>query len=271
MPTVICFCINKIPIIAKALTVTISIAILLTTLDRDLNFPQIYFLFSNHDIDDKISAIINNIRNIERIEFQNVSLKRGDFELKDFTFTFEKNNSYALVGHSGAGKSTIFDILTGLIPIEQGVIKVNGIEVNGYLDIIAMQYFSVIKQHSHIFDADFMDNVTNFSAYNFDDIKQNRLHTKFLSRLVNKNSQDLSGGEKQMLSILKSSISNKQVYLFDEVCSAIDKKTLSDIRAYINNMNCGILIEISHHFNCSDYSHIIEMENGRIKHAKNIS
>ncbi len=230
------------------------------------------FLFINNQIDDDTLNEIMEIGEIETIEFENVYLKRGDFELKNFSYIFEKGKSYALIGSSGAGKSTILEILCGSIKIDKGSIKINGIEVNNYLDIIAMNYFSVIKQKTHIFNADYSSNITNFGAYNVKDIKRGLLDEKMLNNLSNKNSNKLSGGEKQILSILKSSISNKRILLFDEVCSAIDKNNLGKVRTYIDNIDYDILIEISHHLDndLDRYSSILKLKNGELESVVDI-
>ncbi len=135
-----------------------------------------------------------------------------------------------------------------------------------------MNYFSIIKQKSHIFNADYLSNLSNFGAYNVKDVRKNLLDEKMLDNLSNKNSSKLSGGEKQILSILKSSISNKRIYLFDEVSSAIDKSNLVKVRTYIDNIDCDILIEISHHIgkDINKYSSVLELKDGRLQRVRNI-
>ncbi len=219
------------------------------------------FLFDHPVIDD---SILDKIDGINTIQFQNVSVKRGDFELKNFTYTFEKNKTYAITGHSGSGKSTILDILSGKIKINRGSVLINHIDVTDYLDIIAMRYFSIINQESHIFKASFIDNITNFKAYNKNLVKKEYLNINLLDKIRNTDSDNLSGGEKQILSIIKASISEKQIFLFDEVCSAMDKKTEKQIREYIKNLDYTILIEVNHHIT-DDYSHILQLEDGILK------
>ncbi len=88
------------------------------------------FLFSDSQIDDDTLNKIMKIGEIDTIEFKDVCLKRGDFELKNFSSTFEKGKTYALIGPSGSGKSTILEILSGEVKIDKGSIRINGIELN---------------------------------------------------------------------------------------------------------------------------------------------
>ncbi len=221
------------------------------------------FLFDQPVID---TSILDKIGAIESIQLQNVSVKRGDFELKNFTYTFEKNKTYAITGHSGSGKSTILDILSGKLKTKEGSILINTIDVTDYLDLIATRYFSIIKQDSHIFNAGFIDNLTNFKTYNERLIKKDYLNPELLNKIKNMDSTTLSGGEKQILSILKASISEKNIFLFDEVCSAMDKKTENQMRGYMNGLNYAIVIEVNHHIKESDhYSHILLLEDGILK------
>lgn len=230
------------------------------------------FIYDGNQVPGEVLELSNYMDEINTIEFENVSLKRGDFELKNFSFIFEKGKTYVFVGPSGSGKSTILEILSGVIKIDEGSIRINGIEVKDFLDIIAMNYFSVVTQKAHIFNADYIDNLTNFGAYNSKDMKLNLLGENIIGKLANKDSSKLSGGEKQILSILKSSISNKKIYLFDEVDSAIDNRTLKAVRDYINGIDYDILIEINHHVDIAEskYSCVLKMEDGELKNVQNI-
>ncbi len=226
------------------------------------------FLFTE-DSTDNIKQI--ELGTINTIAFKNVSLKRGNFELKNFNYTFKANNSYALIGHSGAGKSTIIQLLSGRIPADKGEILINGVEVNDYLDIIAMKYFFIINQDYHTFMADYYNNITNFGAYDENKIKSKLrlLPSEMITRIKTINSDKLSGGEKQVLALMKSSIADKKVFLFDEATSSIDKKNLTMINNFINNLDYNILIEISHELSpeyLNKFSFVLEFEKGELKY-----
>lgn len=205
-----------------------------------------------------------NFQRIKNIEFKNVSVKRGSFELKNFSYVFKNDKAYALIGHSGSGKSTLLQLLSGKIKADSGRILINGIEVTDTMDLIAMKYFSIIEQDPYIFSQTFTDNVSNFGAYSMENVddKIQELPQEMIIKIQNTDSVKLSGGEKQVLSLIKSSLSGKKVFLFDEVTSAIDIKNRAFVRTFIKQLDSSIRIEVIHDEDLREFDEIIEFDGG---------
>lgn len=197
-----------------------------------------------------------NIDNIQTIRFENVSVKRGDFKLSDFNYTFKKGNSYALIGHSGSGKSTVIELLSGAIKPDSGKIYINDIDVTGNLDVISSKFMSVLMQHQHIFASSYNENVSNFGAYNLNNLKniESKLPQSMIERIKNTKSDDLSGGEKQLVGLIKSMLSNKKVFLYDESFAAIDKENLKTIYNLLDNERLETRIEVTHDISLENMS-----------------
>ena len=191
-------------------------------------------------------------------------MKRGSFELKNFSYVFKNDKAYALIGHSGSGKSTLLQLLSGKIKADSGRILINGIEVTDTMDLIAMKYFSIIEQDPYIFSQTFTDNVSNFGAYSMENVddKIQELPQEMITKVQNTDSVKLSGGEKQVLSLIKSSLSGKKVFLFDEVTSAIDIKNRAFVRTFIKQLDSSIRIEVIHDEDLREFDEIIEFDGG---------
>lgn len=96
----------------------------------------------------------------------------------------------------------------------------------------------------------YYENVTNFGTYGGEKLAklERELPSKFVEALKKTESTELSGGEKQVLGLLKGRISGKKVFLLDEVFSAIDKGSTENIKAFIDKEKgeAGIQIEVTH-------------------------
>ena len=96
---------------------------------------------------------------------------------------------------------------------------------------------------------------------NVDD-KIQELPQEMIIKVQNTDSVKLSGGEKQVLSLIKSSLSGKKVFLFDEVTSAIDIKNRAFVRTFIKQLDSSIRIEVIHDEDLREFDEIIEFDGG---------
>ena len=202
-----------------------------------------------------------------QITFNDVSVQRGEFSLKDFNYTFESGKKYAIVGHSGSGKSTILSMIRGELLPDEGVISLNGkpIEEDSIKKIM-----SGIHQQDHIFYTDYHKNCSLFDTYKPDYHKMERYFKKgFLNRVKNrKDCRELSGGEKQILLLMRSYASKKDIILLDEVFTSIDLVNREDARNFIFDMDAQLFISVTHDLseeNLRKYDEVLVMENGKLK------
>ncbi len=201
------------------------------------------------------------------IVFDQVSVHYDNFSLKDFSYKFAKGKKYALIGHSGSGKSTILNALMKYIKPETGDIRIDGIDI-GTLDIANI--ICCINQHEHIFADNFMNNASVFSSYPTNKVTGivKNLNLKQLDTIQNKqNCQQLSGGEKQILSIVRMLTADTPICLMDESLSAIDTNTTENIQNSLISIKDKTIIMVAHKLSkqqLEQFDETILMESGKI-------
>jgi len=190
------------------------------------------------------------------IEFENISLSYGNRVILDnISFKINEGQIFGMLGPNGVGKSTIFNLITGLIPPKTGRIKINGEDVTNYPIYLRTKKFKLgyVPQYGGYFnDLTLIDNMRAISEIVIDDknIEENRLNyliNKFeLENVKNIKAKFLSGGQKKKLVIALSLLSNPRVLLLDECFAALDVLTIKMLQQIIvdlqNEYNITICI-----------------------------
>ena len=190
---------------------------------------------------------IKSFKNINYIiEFENVSLSYGNrLILDNVSFKINEGQIFGMLGPNGVGKSTIFNLITGLIKPNNGKIKINGIEVANYPVYLRTKKFKVgyVPQYGGYFDdLTLHDNLKAISEIVINDKnsrieKVNNLLSKFeLENLKNIKAKFLSGGQKKKLVIALSLLSSPKVLLLDECFAALDVLTIKMLQEIIVNL-----------------------------------
>ena len=164
------------------------------------------------------------VENWQKIVFEHVDVIRGEFELKNFCYTFESGKKYAIIGESGSGKSTILRLLTKGIQSDGGRILVDGQDALG---IDMMSVVAYMDQNTHVFAENFLDNITVFGSYPKEYMQKRMPWIKELrlTSVVDKSDcATASGGEKQLIAFLRTLMSGGKLLVLDEPFSAVDKK-----------------------------------------------
>lgn len=195
------------------------------------------------------------------INISNLSFGYDDSKivLKDINLELEKNKKYAIVGGSGSGKTTLLKILT------KDIINYNG---NVYFDDISLKnisyenlysLISIIHQNVFLFDTTIKENITLFNDYNEDEILYAIRNSGFLKTLnnfpdaletlVGENGNNLSGGEKQRISIARSLMKKVPILILDEATSSLDNTTAYEIENLILSMENTTAIVVTHRLN----------------------
>ena len=217
-----------------------------------------------------------SIENINDITISNLSFMYEDKAvLKDISHKFEKNKSYAIVGPSGAGKTTLINLLLARENNYTGNIYYNGIEVREISLDSLYEISSFVEQNVFVFDDSIINNITMYS--NVDEELLNEVIIKSgLTELIKEKGRDyscgengsnLSGGEKQRISIARALINKSQLLLLDEVTSALDNETSSLITNQLLELNNTTRIMITHRLDeevLNKFDQIIVMKNGKI-------
>lgn len=200
------------------------------------------------------------------IEFKNVSIQYKTFSLKDFSYKFEKGKKYAIIGHSGSGKSTIINSLMKYVEVSKGSIAIDGENIN---TLDTANIISCINQSEHIFASNFVNNITIFNSYNLTNIDfiKEKIDKKMLSSITEKeNCNLLSGGEKQVLSIIRILLTNTPIYIMDEIFSATDMNTTKKLQNFLLSLEDKTMIMITHKLSqdLSMFDEILLMEDGKL-------
>ena len=180
------------------------------------------------------------------IEFENISLSYGNrLILDNISFKINEGQIFGMLGPNGVGKSTIFNLITGLITPKYGKIKINDQDVSKYPVYLRTQKFKVgyVPQYGGFFnDLTLNDNLKAISEIVIKDknIRQERIDyllAKFeLENIKNIKAKFLSGGQKKKLVISLSLLSNPKVLLLDECFAALDVLTIKMLQEIIVNL-----------------------------------
>ena len=180
------------------------------------------------------------------IEFENVTLAYGNrIILDNISFKINEGQIFGMLGPNGVGKSTIFNLITGLITPKYGKIKIDGMDVTDYPIYLRTKKFKVgyVPQYGGFFnDLTLHDNLKAISEIVIDDKnlrneRVNYLISKFeLDNLKDIKGKFLSGGQKKKLVIALSLLSEPKVLLLDECFAALDVLTIKMLQEIIVNL-----------------------------------
>lgn len=226
--------IGLIPIIAKGLESLSSIGELLLETDTENNDGKKKF------------AQLNGVYDFKNVTFH-YSDKSDRDVLKDFTLHIDKGETVALVGESGAGKSTALNLVIGFELPTSGTLTIDGVNIND-IDLHSYRSFiGVVPQNPIIFSGTIKDNITygmkNVSRKQLDEVIKAALLEELVAELpdgvdtlLTEHGSNLSGGQRQRISIARALIRNPQVIVLDEATSALDSVSEQKIQAAIENL-----------------------------------
>ena len=181
------------------------------------------------------------------VEFKNVSFKYPDadeYVLEDISFKVNKGETIAFIGSTGSGKSTLINLIPRFYDATSGEILINGIDVRDYSFEYLNNIIGYVPQKAALFSGDILSNVS--FGKNIDGKPSNKRiadalrvsqASEFVSKLedgekshIAQGGTNISGGQKQRLSIARTIARNPEIYIFDDSFSALDYKTDSTLR-----------------------------------------
>ena len=185
------------------------------------------------------------------IEFKNVSFKYSDADeyiIEDISFKANKGETVAFIGSTGSGKSTLINLIPRFYDVTDGEILVDGINVKDYKIETLMSKIGYVPQKAIMFNGSINYNVAygdNSKNITKDQIKQAvkvaqgeefvlKMDKKYNS-VVAQGGTNISGGQKQRLSIARAVAKNPEIYIFDDSFSALDYKTDAALRKELKN------------------------------------
>ena len=233
----------------------------------------------------KISEIIQtesdnsqgeSIDNINEITISNLKFRYDDkVILNDITYKFDKNKSYAIVGTSGSGKTTLINLLLGKYNNYTGNIHYNNTELREISIDSLFEISSFVEQNVFVFDDSIINNITMYSNID-EELLSEAINKSGLAKLIEEKGPDyrcgengcnLSGGEKQRISIARALVKKSQLLLLDEATSALDNETSASITNNLLAIDNTTKIMITHRLDeelLTKFDEIIVMKNGNI-------
>ena len=226
------------------------------------------------------------IKNSE-INFNNVSFKyetTKEKAVKDISFNIEGNSMVAFVGHSGAGKSTIINLLPRFYDPQQGSIQIDGQNINEVSLISLRKNISLVSQDIILFDDTIKNNITyaNSNATEKEIISACKFAAadEFIKKLphgyetlIGENGIRLSGGQKQRISIARAILKESPIILLDEATSSLDAESEEIVQNAITNLtNNKTTLVIAHRLSTiHNADKIFVLKDGRILSSGNHS
>lgn len=212
------------------------------------------------------------------IRLSDVDLSYGNAKiLNQLTFVAEAGKTTALVGASGAGKSTIFNLLTRIVDPQSGSVTIGGTEVSEIALQDLRSKFSVVTQDAMLFDETLRENILLGRSDVSDEALQEVLDAAHVSdfleklpdgldTLVGPRGSALSGGQRQRVVIARALLRDTPILLLDEATSALDAQSETVVQAALDRLSGGrTTIVIAHRLSTiRDADKIVVMERGQV-------
>lgn len=204
-------------------------------------------LYAESHIKEKPNAVSLSSFN-HKIEFINVSFRyEKDYVLKDINLTVEKGKTVALVGQSGAGKTTLVDLLPRFYDIEEGEILIDGIPIKDLKIKDLRQLMGNVNQDPILFNDNFFNNIAFGVDYATEEDVINAAKVanahEFIVKTKNKyqtnigdRGSKLSGGQRQRVSIARAVLRNPPIMILDEATSALDSESERLVQDALTNL-----------------------------------
>ncbi len=212
------------------------------------------------------------------LEFKNVSFSYGEKEtLKDVSFKVNSCETIGIVGKSGAGKSTMFNLINKLYDVEEGEIDLDGIPLSELDEKSIRENITTITQNPYIFNMSIKENLKivnpDVTDEKIEEICKLCALDEYLSSLekgidtvVGENGVILSGGLKQRVAIARAILKNSKIILLDEATSSLDNETQDFIHHSLKKIRKDYTILIIAHrlSTVIDCDRIIVIEDGKV-------
>ena len=228
---------------------TKSLGLTLTNLQNTfVSMARVFELFDLFpEIKNKPNA--QKLNKIGEIDFQNVyfEYEKGIPVLKNFNLSVQPNETIALVGNSGGGKSTVVNLIPRFYDIISGSIKMNGIDIREYDIVDLRNNISFVFQDNYLFSGTIKENILMGKPNATNEEIQKAIQLAHLEEfidslpdgidtLVGERGASLSGGQRQRVAIARALIKNAPIVILDEATSALDNESEAIVQKALDNL-----------------------------------
>lgn len=225
----------------------------------------------------KLDGMIHNDKIIGFVEFKNVSFKYNRLPiLKNISFVAEVNQVTTIVGKTGTGKTTIFNLLLRMYKVDSGKILIDNLNIYEYSKDVYNSNISIVNQKTFIFNMSIKANLSLIDSNKkrqIDACKRVGIHDFIMSlpdgynTILKEDATNISGGQKQLLSLARALLTTSEILLLDEVTSSLDPNTTNKIITLLDDLKTDhTLIIITHNKDLMKAADkLIVLNNGKIE------
>ena len=214
------------------------------------------------------------------VEFRNVSFgyKTTDGKILDnINFIAEAGKTTAFIGSTGSGKSTLINLVPRFYDVTEGQILINGVEIQHYSEADLINRIGLVPQKGYLFGGTVRSNIL-FGVKNGSDEQMKKAAevaqaAEFIEKMpkkydteISEGGTNVSGGQRQRLSIARAVAKNPEIYVFDDAFSALDMKTDRNLRRALKKITeDSVVLVVAQRINTiRDAEQIIVLEQGKI-------
>jgi len=225
----------------------------------------------------KLDGKIHNDDITGLVEFKNVSFKYRELPiLKNISFVAKPNQITTIVGKTGTGKTTIFNLLLKMYKVDSGKILIDNFNIYEYSKDVYNSNISIVNQKTFIFNMSIRANLSLIDSNKKRQInacKRVGIHDFIMSlpngynTILKEDATNISGGQKQLLSLARAILTTSEILLLDEVTSSLDPNTTKKIQKLLEDLKTDhTLIVITHNKDLMKTTDkLIVLNNGKIE------
>jgi len=206
----------------------------------------------NVENDDKIAT--RAILTVKNISFNNISFSYSENLITDLTHKIELGSIVKINGNNGKGKSTLANLICGLIKPDSGCICINDINIDEIEDESLGKHIGIVPQEIQLFTSRVIENILLGDRITQEDILQlckqigfDRFDSDFIASHIHRGGLNVSGGMKQKIGVVRALVRKPEILILDEADLSLDKKSKEGLYKYLESTKQSrIALIISH-------------------------
>jgi len=192
---------------------------------------------------------IEDVKGNIAFEDVNFAYNEDEYVLRDVNINIESGKSCAFVGHTGSGKSTLMNLIFGFYKVNEGAVKIDGVNINDLDMVDIRRQMAIVFQNPYIFEGTIFENISLFNQSISKDEAELALINVGGERIlmkehgidakVQEGGGGFSSGEKQLISFARAMVRNPKILVLDEATSNVDTETEEYIQFGVNRLKKG--------------------------------